>query len=34
MPAVFSPLCVASSVKSFLFGHHLVSKIVLIQTFS
>jgi len=34
MLAVFPLFCGASSVKCFLFGHHFLSKIALIRTFS
>jgi len=34
MPAVFPPCCRSSSAKCFLFGHHFLSKIVIIRTFS
>jgi len=34
MPAVFPPCCRSSSAKCFLLGHHFLSKIALIRTFS
>jgi len=33
MPAVFLPLCGASSAKCLLLWHHFLSKTVTIQTF-
>jgi len=33
-PAVFRHFCGASSAKCFLLGHHFLSKIALIRTFS
>jgi len=34
MPAVFPPCCRSSSAKCLLFGHHFLSKIAIIRTFS
>jgi len=34
MTAVFPPCCRSSSAKCFLFGHHVLSKIAIICTFS
>ena len=34
IPAVFPPCCRSSSAKCFLLGHHFLSKIALMRTFS
>jgi len=34
MPAVFLPCCSSSCAMCFLFGHHFLSKIAIIRTFS
>jgi len=34
MPAVFLPLCGASSAKCLLFWHHFLGNIMIIQTLS